>query len=78
MCRGQFDFGRSKRFLIQPRRAPTRPMVAIPAQKKTMLFNIFVRTKYAVASEEVNLRTVEQTDDDQQEEAYSLKPLFQS
>jgi len=53
-------------------------MVAIPAQKKTMLFNIFVRTKYAVASEEVNLRTVEQTDDDQQEEAYSLKPLFQS
>jgi len=43
-----------------------------------MLFNIFVRIKYAVASEEVNLRAVEQTDDDQQEEAYSLNPLFQS
>src|SRR6266446_2165259 len=44
--------------------------------KKPMLFNIFAGTKDAVAGEEVNLRTIEQTDDDQQEEAYSLKPLF--
>jgi len=34
------------------------------------LFNIFARTKYAVAGKEVNLRAdVEQAEDDQQEEA---------